>query len=393
MGSRVYDVVVVGGGPSGLSVARNLSDLGYEVLLVEEDHEIGTPERCTGVVSTKGLRMIGELNEKLIANRAKKGVVTVEGLGSIEVDLSNMGVVTLNRREFDKWLAYKAYRSGADIQVSTKALEVRRGTEGGFEVVTNRGRYSCRLVVDARGFTSYMKKNKNGFLYALQVDCFCRARVDPTAITIIIDKNFSREYFFWVVPLDDERLKIGGAGSNAKLIEAKLNEITKRLKCIAYKRTSSAIVVGGFRGVDNEPVVPVGDAAGHSKPTTGGGIITGVISGGILSRVIARHLEAGPVDTRSISLEYSSKWLEVFGPEMRRQRVLRSVYTRLSNESIWGALRYLESSGVLRELAVKGDFDFHAQSLVRVLTEPLLRRLIDHSKSRVLEKLRSMMKL
>ena len=49
-----YEVIVAGGSVSGLLCAREIANSGHSVLVIEEDHEIGTPEHCGGVVSVSG---------------------------------------------------------------------------------------------------------------------------------------------------------------------------------------------------------------------------------------------------------------------------------------------------------------------------------------------------
>jgi flavin-dependent dehydrogenase len=54
-----YDVVVAGGSVAGLLCAREIASSGNSILVIEEDYEIGTPEHCGGLVSTKGLKELG----------------------------------------------------------------------------------------------------------------------------------------------------------------------------------------------------------------------------------------------------------------------------------------------------------------------------------------------
>ena len=54
-----FDTVVAGGSVAGLLCAREIAIGGNSVLVIEEDYEIGTPEHCGGLVSTKGLEKLG----------------------------------------------------------------------------------------------------------------------------------------------------------------------------------------------------------------------------------------------------------------------------------------------------------------------------------------------
>ena len=46
MSGNKYDVVIVGGGPGGLSAAVHLSQKGFKVKVFEKKKILGTPVRC-----------------------------------------------------------------------------------------------------------------------------------------------------------------------------------------------------------------------------------------------------------------------------------------------------------------------------------------------------------
>ena len=49
--SAMLDVLIIGGGPGGMSVARSLAALGRSVTVLEEHDSVGNPVHCTGVLA------------------------------------------------------------------------------------------------------------------------------------------------------------------------------------------------------------------------------------------------------------------------------------------------------------------------------------------------------
>ena len=50
-----YDVIVVGGGPSGSMSAIEIAKAGYSVCILEKDRDIGMPVRCGEAIGYTGL--------------------------------------------------------------------------------------------------------------------------------------------------------------------------------------------------------------------------------------------------------------------------------------------------------------------------------------------------
>ena len=59
MNQTEYDVIVVGGGPSGLISAHRVAADGHRVLVLEEHETIGEPDHCAGLLSVSGLDSLG----------------------------------------------------------------------------------------------------------------------------------------------------------------------------------------------------------------------------------------------------------------------------------------------------------------------------------------------
>ena len=50
-----YDVIIVGGGPSGSMSAIEIAKAGYSVCILEKDRDIGMPVRCGEAIGYTGL--------------------------------------------------------------------------------------------------------------------------------------------------------------------------------------------------------------------------------------------------------------------------------------------------------------------------------------------------
>ena len=59
--SFVQDVSIIGGSVTGFLAARELASRGIDVTIYEEHREIGVPEKCDGLVSSRGMSELGSV--------------------------------------------------------------------------------------------------------------------------------------------------------------------------------------------------------------------------------------------------------------------------------------------------------------------------------------------
>ncbi|MEM2276062.1 MAG: NAD(P)/FAD-dependent oxidoreductase, partial [Thermoproteota archaeon] len=101
-----YDVVVVGAGPAGLLTAKEVASMGCSVLVLEEHDEVGKPERCAGLFSISGLKMLGiPLDHSYIQNIVRGAVFFSPSGRSFILDTKRPIAIVSNRELFDKFLA------------------------------------------------------------------------------------------------------------------------------------------------------------------------------------------------------------------------------------------------------------------------------------------------
>src|SRR3712207_484715 len=113
-----YDVIVAGGSVSGLLAAREIAAGGLSVTILEEDTEIGTPEHCGGLVSMAGVKNLGIVPDiKAIENSSITHARILSRSSRFEMSATKQKVIVLDRRVFDKQIAYQAQKQGAEIRV------------------------------------------------------------------------------------------------------------------------------------------------------------------------------------------------------------------------------------------------------------------------------------
>jgi geranylgeranyl reductase family protein len=354
-----YDVVVAGGSVSGLLCAREIASKNYKVLVIEEDHEIGTPEHCGGVVSTFGMEELGVIPMRTaLDNKIRSAMIVAPSGKNFTLDARPQQVIVLDRREFDKQLAHQARVMGAEIRVKSSLREITQ--EG---VRTSDGELKCKVVVDARGVSSLIQKDRTGTLQSAQYEVFADW-IDKERIEVHLDQEKYPGFFAWVIPTRRDEAKVGVAGRGINPALAIEEFLKKKGKHSAIRKIFAPIwVKGPIKKFVTGNIVTIGDAAGQAKPTTAGGIFSSGLGGLLAGNTISKFLESGIESTLS---EYQTRWTEKFGKEFENMALARSLLERLDNKSIDLIFDSITPK-TLDEISKEGSFDFHTTSVAKIL--------------------------
>jgi len=358
-----FDVIIAGGGVCGLLTAREIAASGLRVIVLEEDFEIGIPERCGGLISVKALTSLGLFpNKKFVKNEIKEAAIYSPFGSKIEFEATKQRVIVLNRREFDRELARIAERYGATIEIGQRVSNIV--TEDKFiKVITAKHERSAKVFVDARGIPSLKYNRQSGFFQAAQYDVY-GSWFDKDRVEMYFDNRVTPGFFTWVIPLDYGIARLGVAGRGIDPIKC-LNNFIKDRKVTVIKKIISPIFVGGaLENFIHDNVVVVGDAAGQTKPTTGGGIFTGGMGGLLAGRAVSKSLL---LNDSSVLKDYEVEWRRIFGKELKVMSQVRKLYEKLDNEKIERIFKVVKSLNVLERLADKADFDYHSISIFQIL--------------------------
>ncbi len=354
-----YDVLIAGGSVAGLTTARECSSNGNSTIVIEEDHEIGTPEHCGGMVSLSGLQKLGLMLDSNNFQNAVPMARIRSKSASFELSAEKQNVIVVDRRGLDKQIAKQAEDAGAQIRTRCTFKSIAK-KESKYTIKTSDGEIECKYFVDAKGLGSLKDASQNGILASAQFEVYAKW-IEGKTVEILFDSDKYPGFFMWIIPMGDGRGKIGVAGKGINTSVA-LHEFirSKGEKYSIIRKIFAPIWIGGPKSqfVFDRTLI-VGDAAGQTKPTTAGGIFSCGMGGVLAGQAISNAIEKND-DT--LLYEYEKSWKSMFQKEFQSMLLARKVLERLDNKAIDGIFSSL-SKKAITDVSNFSDFDFHSSAL------------------------------
>lgn len=362
-----FDVVIVGGGPIGSTVARLLAQNGASTCVIERKEEIGFPSHCSGLVSRDFIDL-GAVPEHLILNRIMGGTVYSFDTASYTFKNDIAYAYVIDRTGYDQFAYRMALSKGAKYILNSriKSFERRKDCLRIF-IDNNEDFIDTRIVVIATGGSFSVKKlfafneKPTEDIKTIQVETDFKTD-NPHLVYIYMNNNIAHNWFSWVIPINGDRARIGlGTDRNENLLELfhrLCNEwdLLKGATIYASKRVIWHIPIGLARESIKDNVILVGDAAFQVKPFSGGGLYTGTLSAFLASEVILKALEKNDFSRNTLK-EYERLWRPVIGREIERERTLRDIYTTITDIDKSEIIKELNRINVTKILTTYGRID------------------------------------
>jgi digeranylgeranylglycerophospholipid reductase len=355
------DAVIVGGGPAGSTVAAQLADSGYEVILVEKRPHIGVPIRCGEATGNrKELSRFITVDESWISAEINGIRFIAPGGEIIERRIPQAGVV-LDRAKFDQALAMHAKSLGADIRVHTEAvgLLLENGGVKGVRIQDhtsgNTDDLRAKIVIGADGVEGFIARWA-GLASHLQASAIHSAvqyrveaeRLPQDIIEIYAGRQIAPGGYAWIFPKRNGRANVG-LGIHPLMIE---NTTAKHLldRFVAERIPGAGILdtfAGGTSGTKplktmvGDGVLLVGEAAHQNNPFSGGGIMNALEGAEEATNVLCAGLRTGDLSSRYLA-RYDERWYKRVGRTITRLAAMRKFFYELEDKDIDNIARMLQ---------------------------------------------------
>ena len=301
-----YDVVIVGGGPSGATAAEHLARAGRKVALIDRDGRI---KPCGGAVPPRLINDFAIPDSQIVA-RIQTARMVSPTQRSVDIPIENGYVGMVDREHFDKFLRVRAAEVGADqFTGSFKRIEREDGvTRVIFRDKTTQNDIALetKLIIGADGARSNVARGEvpggDTIPYVIAYHEIIEApaandNYDPDRCDVIYDGKISPDFYGWIFPHGAQAsvgMGTGIDGTDLKSATAQLRVDAGLEGCKTIRKEGAPIPLKPLDRWDNgKDVVLAGDAAGVVAPSSGEGIYYAMVGGQVAAEAAEACLVSG----------------------------------------------------------------------------------------------------
>lgn len=294
---EIFDVAVIGGGPSGATAANDLARRGLSVALIDK---AGRIKPCGGAIPPKLVEDFGVPHDLLVARIAGARIVSPKDR-RVDMPIDGGYVGMVDRDTFDEWLRHRAALNGAQRLSGTFERVLRNEDGTSTALIRSKGAgddaplaaVHARAIIGADGAVSSVARQcvpgaeRVPFVFAyheiVRVPPAAPAEYDQARCDVYYDGRMSPDFYSWVFP-HGATMSIGtGSAQKGFSLRDAVGELRKRTglsEAETIRREGAPIPLRPLRRWDDgRNVLLAGDAAGVVAPASGEGIYYAMLGG------------------------------------------------------------------------------------------------------------------
>ena len=309
---------IVGCSINGAYLAHKLAQKGHKVTVFESKKKIGG-KACSGLVSERIWDFIPR-NKAIIENEIRFVDVCFPKK-RIEIRFRPKMLV-LNRNKLDKYMASLAEKAGAKIRLGHRTVRMISLKKSRPQLVVETGGKTIvqefDRIIGCDGANSKVRAQLGTNAPSFRLGMYTIMRKGKGQKKDRVKVIPTKYGFKWKIP--QKRSMEVGAIEKAKTAKKAFRQIARTKK---KKKIFSAIIPEGLVTSNNKHFALCGDAAGLTKPWSGGGIIWGMTAAQMF------------IDTKCSVPKYNRKLRKYFGPKFVISRVARKLVIFAGNRMPW----------------------------------------------------------
>jgi len=347
MNTSNYDVIVMGGGPAGSSVASILAREGRSVVLFEKAifprHHIGESLMTDTYWTFERMGILEKLRQSPFVRKYSVQFANPAGKESrpfyfFEANHHESAVTwQVTRAEFDKMLIEHAEEQGATVYQGTAVKRVifegERAT--GVEVQMQDGairQFHAKVIIDATGQTAMLSnkfgwrmrdpKLKKAVLYSYFKGAHRENDLNGGA-TLVLRTELGSNGWFWYIPLENDITSVGVVADPEYLVKGRGQDLAKIFEEEIEKCEPCRRRVAGAERVDK--IYSILDYSYRSKQNSGDGFmligdaygfLDPIYSSGVLLALKMAELAADAIHDAFKNDDFSGERLGQFQPKL-----------------------------------------------------------------------------
>jgi geranylgeranyl reductase len=307
-----FDVVVIGGGPSGATAANDLVRRGRKVLLLDR---AGRIKPCGGAIPPAAIKEF-EIPDALLVAKVTSARMISPASRAVDMPIDGGYVGMVDREHFDEWLRARAAESGVERRTGTFEL-MTRDADGVARVhyrpkgagATATLSVRARSVIGADGARSEVARQcipgaeEVPFVYAYHEILSAPTAADNVEgydakrCDVYYQGKLSPDFYAWVFPHGDTISAGAGTAHKGFSIRGAVGDLRAAAGLQGSKvlrREGAPIPLKPLRRWDNgRDVLVTGDAAGVVAPASGEGIYYAMAAGRMAGVAVDALLTSG----------------------------------------------------------------------------------------------------
>ena len=378
-----YDVVVVGGGPVGSTIAYYLAKSGLKTSIIEKKKHIGYPLQCAGILSNHILEF-NELPDEIILNTVKGAFLHTQN-HILNVEKEEKVAYIIDRIKYDEFLLNRAVKNNVTL-INQKAINFN--IDDGITYLSNDEKIKSKIIIGCDGYNSILSKSMGNsqsnftasqLLVQINEKDMKLFRQSNKNINDYVDTYLFNELlpgFLWIIPLKNNYYRIGlfSLDNHKKQDDFLKNFLENNFDYNIIEKYKGFIpIFDDKKSIVKNRAILIGDSASQIKPTSGGGLIIAFDACRIASKFI---IEAVKKDDLSLLKNYQKEFNKKYLKEFNYQFKVHKTLNLLSDEDLdylFSKLKYYNCEKLISDF---GDMDNQSVLVKEFIKKGLILKII-----------------